>query len=103
MSDPEHNHGDEAVASDSTDDLGYEGIIESSVEDLFHRFRKMSPQNRINEVSSICLAKSLSKHSGLENEDTKLEYLKEYGRNERAVLKSDGGGGNDDDDGMFQR
>jgi len=86
-----------------TADLSYEELTESSVQELFSRFKKMGSADRINVVSAICLAKALSVKSGLSNEEARLEYLKEYGRNERAVLKSDGSGGSDDDDPLFSR
>ena len=86
-----------------TQELSYDELTEASVQDLFARFKKMGSNERINVVSAVCLAKALSNQSGLTNEDARLEYLKEYGRNERAVLKSDGSGGSEDDDPLFSR
>jgi len=103
---PEQN-GNSGIADDgseiSTHDLTYGQITESTVEELFDRFKKMRSEDRINVVSSICLAKALSNSAEIKHEDTRLEYLKEYGRNERAMLKSDGGGNSDDDDPLFAK
>lgn len=92
-----------ASETESAQDLSYDEITESSVADLFARFKKMRSEDRINEVSAFCLATALSNTSKVKNEDTRLEYLKEYGRNERTMLKSDSVGGNDEDDPIFEK
>lgn len=80
----------------------YDEIVQSTVQELFKRFVRLPEGKRINIVSAICLAKALSTGSGLTNEEARLEYLKEYGRNARTMLKSDTSNG-DEDEPLFQR
>lgn len=83
----------------------YKEITEPKVSDLFGQFIKMATVDRINIITAYCLAKALSddEKTRLTHEETRIEYLKEAGRNERSILKSDGGGNSDDDDPLFPR
>lgn len=83
------------------EECSYDEIVESTVPDLFQKFKIMPRDSRLNVVSSYLLANALSSQSSMPAE-TKVEYLKEYGRNERAMA-ADSGGSKDDDDPLFGR
>jgi hypothetical protein len=102
----ETHENSDAPETGSDNDLTLDQIQEKSVGELFDRFKKMRSEERINEMTAYCLARTFSKPSdedGIKNEDTRIEYLKEAGRNERAMLKSDGTGLDDDEDPLFAK
>ncbi len=93
MSDNDQNSG-------TSNHIEYDELVESSVGDLFNRYSNMSIRKRMEETDAYCLANALSTHSE-QNDETRLEYIKEAGRNARALIKSDEGGSGDPDDGCF--
>ena len=96
MAEPENPATDSAKES-----VDYKQLTEISVPDLFSMLVKMAPNARINLVSSVELARALSEDKDNRlSEDAKMEYLKEYGRNERAVIKG-GSDSSDDEDPLF--
>jgi len=105
---PDNLENKEKSYPEPVEDLNYNQLVESSVGDLFDRFKKMKTPDRINEVTAYCLARALAGAGmkdieELTNEETRLEYIKEAGRNERSMIKSDGAGLNDDDDPLFTK
>lgn len=84
--------------------LDYIKIKSTPVDELVGNFNKFSLPKKMELVTNFCLAKAMSEdaETGLKSEDQKLEYLKEFGRNGRALMKvEDPEGG--EDDGLFPR
>ena len=103
MGDKEQNAPTGEIKPEKTiEESTYDEIVEATVPDLFQKLKVMPRDSRLNVVSSYLLANALSNKSEIKNEDTKLEFLKEYGRNERA-MSAEGGGSKDDDDPLFGR
>lgn len=78
----------------AVEELGDHGTKTVTLEDLFRRFVKMEPEERLKVVDAYLLAKAIAKGTGA---TVTVEFIKELGRNERALLRVDKGGGSDED------
>lgn len=83
--------------------LSYQELTQVSVAELFDKMKGMPSAERIDLASTYAFAKSIAEKENDLNHEARLEYLKEFGRNERAVLKGEGGGNSDDDEPLFTK
>jgi len=84
----------------------FKQLTERSVSELYTWFLRMDKSERLNRIQAWFLAKSFAQKSdpeAVKSEDVRLEYLKEYGRNERAIIKGAGMEGDDNDDPLFPK
>lgn len=70
---------------------------------MYEFFASQSDEARADTIDTFCAAKIFVEDETLP-EETRLEYIKEHGRNSRAKMKSAGGAGTDGDgEGPFPR
>ena len=91
---------DVAENPDDSGTLRYNRIIETPVDELFDLLGEMDARKMLRLISKYCLAKSLTEKS-IVPENTRMELLKEAGRDTRALIKDFSGDGDDDDRGPF--
>lgn len=79
-------------------------VTQSTVGDLFKRLRKMSARSKVSLILDYCSAKAMSE-AGEDGkpltDNTRMEFLKEAGRDGRALIKDFSGDGDDEDRGPF--
>lgn len=84
--------------------LDYIKIKELPLPELVRKFNHFTTKQKVEFVNNYCLGRCFSEHEDNKiNENIKLEYLKEFGRNARTMIKNDDSDDPGEDEGLFPR